>query len=143
MTADRSRPTAWCRARAVLVGVVAVVVLSIATDALLFATGVYPSREERMSDGLFVLATAYRIAFVVAGGFLAARMAPDRPMAHSLWVGGVGLAAGIAGSLAADSAGTDLGPGWYPVAVTVIAVPCAWAGGRLHGARMATAAARA
>ena len=143
MTAGRRPLMVLRRTGAVLAGVVAVVVLSIGTDALLFATGVYPPGETRMSDGLFLLATAYRIAYGVAGGWIAARLAPDRPMAHALWLGAVGLAAGLAGTVAAGTSEKDLGPAWYSVAVVSIALPTAWAGGRLQGAHAASQVVRA
>ena len=142
MSGDLPPPTKLRRAGAVIAGVIAVVVLSIGTDALLFASGVYPPREQRMSDGLFLVATAYRVVYAVAGSHLAARLAPDRPMAHALWVGGVGLAAGLAGAVVAGTAENDLGPTWYSVAIVAIAMPCAWAGGRLHGARAASRVVR-
>ncbi len=49
------------RVGAVLAGLLAVVILSTATDALMHATGVFPPLGQPMSDGLFLLATAYRI----------------------------------------------------------------------------------
>ena len=135
MSGEHRSPSMLRRAGAVLAGVVAVVVLSVGTDALLFATGVYPPWGTRMPDGLFLLATAYRIAYGVAGGYLAARLAPDRPMVHAVWVGALGLAAGLAGVVAAGTSETDLGPMWYSVAVAAIALPCVWAGGRLRSRR--------
>jgi hypothetical protein len=44
---------------AVFAGFVVVVVLSLGTDAVLHATGVFPGWGEPMSDALFLLATAY------------------------------------------------------------------------------------
>ena len=37
-----------------------------------------------MSGRLFLLAFAYRFVFDVAGSYLTARLAPDRPMRHAL-----------------------------------------------------------
>ena len=117
---------------AVLAGLVVIVVLSIGTDMALHATGVYPPLGEPMNDTfLLLLATAYRSAYAVAGSYLAARIATDRPMGHALALGVVGLALGIAGAVSTR----DAGPAWYPIALIVIAMPCAWAGGRLHGVR--------
>ena len=122
---------------AVLAGVLAVVLLSLGTDAVLHATGVYPGWDKRMADGLFVVATAYRIVYSIAGSFIAARLAPARPMLHALVVGVIGLAACLVGAVATwDRLGEgELGPKWYPLAIIAIALPCAWAGGRLHGMR--------
>jgi hypothetical protein len=113
----------------------AVVVLSLGTDSALRAAGVFPPLGQAMSDGLFLLATAYRFAYGAAGGWIAARLAPDRPMAHALALGALGLALGAAGAVATRDAGPAFGPRWYPVAVAAIAVPSAWAGARLRGGR--------
>jgi hypothetical protein len=40
-----------------------------------------------MGDALFLLATAYRIVYGVAGSYVTARLAPDRPMQHALALG--------------------------------------------------------
>lgn len=123
------------RVGAVLAGVLAVVILSTATDLVMHATRVFPSWGEPMSARLFVLATAYRLVFGVAGSYVAARLAPDRPMRHALAVGAVGLALSIAGTLATWNRGPAFGPHWYPLGLVATAMPCAWAGGRLHAAR--------
>jgi hypothetical protein len=120
------------RIGAVLAGLLAIIILSSATDMALHATGVFPPSGQPMADALFLLATAYRIVYGVAGGYLAARLAPDRPMQHALTLGVVGLAISIAGAVATWNAGPAFGPKWYPLALIALALPCAWAGGRLR-----------
>ena len=124
------------RIGAVFAGMLAVFILSIATDAVLHATGVFPPWGEPMSDALFLLATAYRIVFGIAGGYIAARLAPDRPMQHALVYGAIGLVLSIAGAVATWNAGPAFGPRWYPLAPVATAMPCAWAGGRLRGMQL-------
>ena len=119
------------RAGAVLAGLLAIVVLSTAADAVLHAAGVYPPFPEIMGDGLFLLATAYRVVFGVAGCWLAARLAPDHPTRHALALGGIGTVISVAGAAAM----WEYGPAWYSLAVIAISLPCAWAGARLHEAR--------
>jgi hypothetical protein len=85
-----------------------------------------------MSDRLFLLATAYRIVYAVAGSYIAARLAPDRPTQHALVLGVVGLALSIAGAVETWNAGPELGPRWYPLALIATALPCAWVGGKLR-----------
>ena len=121
------------RIGAVLVGVLAVIILSTITDVVLHATGIYPPWFEPMSTPLWVLATAYRIVYGVAGGYIAARLAPDRPMRHALVLGVVGLVLSIAGAVGTWNRGPEFGPKWYPLALVVIALPSSWAGGRLRG----------
>jgi len=115
------------RIGAVLAGLLAIFILSTATDVALHATGVFPPWGERMSDALFLLALAYRIVYGVAGCYVTARLAPDRPMQHALALGAVGVVFSTAGAVAM----WDAGPAWYSLAVIAIAMPCAWAGGKL------------
>jgi hypothetical protein len=115
---------------ALLAGFIVTAIPSIATDEVLHATGVFPPHGQQMTDGLFLLATAYRIVYGVAGCYVAARLAPDRPMLHALVLGAVGLVLSIAGAVAM----WDAGPAWFSLAIIATAMPCAWAGGKLRGA---------
>ncbi|HEU4560769.1 MAG TPA: hypothetical protein VFS20_23155 [Longimicrobium sp.] len=116
---------------AVFGGLLSIVILSTATDAVLHATGVYPPFPQRMADELFLLATAYRIVYGVIGSWLTARLAPARPLSHALVLGGIGTVIATAGAVAM----WEYGPGWYSIAIILISIPCAWAGARLHAAR--------
>lgn len=124
----RRRP--WRSAGAVFAGLVAVFVLSLGTDEILHLLQVYPPWGQRMSDSLFGLATAYRIVFNVAGGYVAARLAPSAPLRHAMALGIVGLVLSVAGVMFAV-AKPELGPMWYPILLLVVALPCAWLGGTI------------
>ncbi|MGC3998278.1 MAG: hypothetical protein QM767_12670 [Anaeromyxobacter sp.] len=128
---------------AVAAGFLLTALLSLGTDIALHAAGLYPPWGERMSDGLFLVATAYRLGFTVLGGYATARLAPRAPMRHGLWLGGVGTLVALASAIATWNAG--LGPHWYPVALMVTALPCVLCGARLGLARwhVATGAGRA
>ena len=128
------RPRALRRVGALFAGLLVVVVLSTAADALLHATGVYPPVGQPMSDALFLLATAYRLVFGTLGSLVAARLAPARPMWHAVALGAVGTVLALVGLLATWNAGPSLGPRWYPVALVLTALPCGWLGGRLAAA---------
>lgn len=117
---------------AVLAGFVAVVILSIGTDKVLQAAGIFPALGQPMSDALFLLATVYRTVDGIAGSYLTARLAPDRPMQHALAGGAVGLVLSTVGAVATWNKVPSLGPRWYPLALIATAIPCAWAGGRLR-----------
>lgn len=123
----------WIRsAVAIAAGFFVTVVASVTADALMHATGVFPSSPGAMSDPLFILASGYRALFTVVGGFVTARLAPDRPMRHAWILAGIGLAAGLAGVVLYFVAGrSQLGPAWYPVSIAVEAIPCVWFGGLL------------
>jgi hypothetical protein len=120
---------------AVLAGVLADFVLSLGTDVVLHAAGVFPAWGQRMSDALFVLATAYRVPFGVVSGYITARLAPDKPMQHAWWLGVVGFVLSVAGMAATWNKGPEFGPHWYPLALVVTAIPCALLGGKLKTRR--------
>jgi hypothetical protein len=115
---------------AILAGFVSVVILSIATDAILHATGVFPALGVQMSDGLFLLATVYRTVYGTFGSWLTARLAPNRPMEHALVGGAIGTVIATIGAIATWNQ-PQLGPHWYPVILIVLAMPSAWAGAKL------------
>ena len=72
----------------------------------------------------------------VATSYLVARLAPGRPMRHALVFGLVGVVIGTAGMVATWGRGPEFGPKWYALAVIAMALPCAWAGGRLFDLQM-------
>jgi hypothetical protein len=112
-------------------GVLTVFVLSIGTDVVLHASGAFPGWGQPMSDALFALATLYRTLFAVAGGYVTARLALDKPMKHALIYGVVGVVLTIAGTIATWNQGPEFGPHWYPLALIATSMPCAWLGGKL------------
>jgi peptidoglycan/LPS O-acetylase OafA/YrhL len=112
--------------------------LSLGTDAVMHAAGVFPPLGEPMSEGLYAWATVYRIAFTVMGGYLTARLAPRCPMRHVVTLGVVGLVAATAGAAATWNAGPAFGPRWYPLALIATALPCVWAGGLYGRSQRAT-----
>ena len=116
---------------ALLAGIVVGVVLSLGTDEILHVLKIYPPWGQTMSDGLFALATTYRIIYNILGSYVAARLAPNRPMWHAMVLGVLGLAVGGAGAVATWNANPPLGPHWYGIAVALISIPCAWIGGLL------------
>jgi hypothetical protein len=117
---------------AVLAGVVTGIVLSIGTDLVMHALGYLPPLGERASDGSLAVATVYRTVYGVLGAYVTARLAPYRPMLHSMVLGALGLVASAAGAAATWNREPAFGPHWYPVALVVLALPTAWAGGRLR-----------
>jgi len=117
---------------AVLVGILVAVVLTLGTDVLLHLIHVFPPLDQPVSSPPLVLATAYRIVYGVLGSYIAARLAPNRPMLHALIPGVLGFIVSIVGAVVTWNKGAAFGPHWYPIALIVIALPCAWAGGKLR-----------
>ena len=130
-------------AGALLAGLLAIVLPSIATDVLMHGIGIFPPAGTPMSNGLWLLAAAYRVVYGVAGCFVAARLSPDRPMRHAMLLGAVGCVLGLVGAVATWNGGPAFGPKWYPLAVFAMPLPCAWAGGRLCSARQTALTAAA
>jgi hypothetical protein len=121
-------------AGSVLLGLLAVFVLSLGTDQLLHILEVYPPWGQPMydtSDNL--LALAYRIVYSIFGCYLAARFAPRNPMRHALILGAIGFVLSLVGAIASSK--LDLGPLWYPISLVLTALPCSWLGGVLSRKR--------
>ena len=117
---------------AVFAGLLFIVALSILTDVVMHATGVYPPWFQYMPDSLFLLATAYRIIYSILGSYLTARLAPHRPMLHALILGVIGVLLSVAGALSTWNKGPEFGPKWYPITLIVMAIPLAWVGGKIR-----------
>src|SRR5712692_8945357 len=117
---------------AVIAGILVGALLAIGTDEVLHLTRVFPPWDQPASDALLLLATAYRTIYSVAGSYVTARLAPNRPMLHALVLGVLGLAVSIVGTVVTWNKGPAFGPHWYPIALVVLAMPQCWAGGKLY-----------
>jgi hypothetical protein len=120
---------------AVVAGIFTIAVLDNGIDFILHSTGVYPPIFQTMSDGLFLLALAYRAVDAILGCTLTAYLAPRRPMAHTLTLGGIGVVLSSLGVLATLSGGPEFGPLWYPLALVAISLPCGYLGARIVESR--------
>jgi hypothetical protein len=117
---------------AVLAGAIAGVAVTLGTDKMLQATGVFPPPSQPMRDVLLLLATAYRAVYGVAGSYLTARLAPYRPTLHVLVLGAIGCALGMVGVVMTWGQAVAVGHEWYPIALAALAMPQSWLGGFLH-----------
>ncbi len=114
-----------------LAGFLVVLVLSIGTDQLFHSLGVYPPWGEPMREaGDNLLALGYRCIYAVLGSYIAARLAPRNPMTHALILGVIGFVLSLMGAFGAIA--MDLGPIWFPIALVLTTLPCAWLGGFIH-----------
>lgn len=119
---------------AIVAGFLAVVILSIGTDIVLHKLHVYPPMDQRLSDNLSLLATFYRTIYSILGSYITARVAPNRPMLHALVGAGIGMVLGTVGVVTTWH--KELGPHWYPIALVVAGIPCAWIGARVWEAQI-------
>jgi hypothetical protein len=140
MSDNKNKPRGQVLVRrilSVLAGFLVIVILSVVTDTALESTGVFPPPDKGLFDTrLLLLALTYRSIYSVIGCYITARLAPDRPVAHALALGLLGVVVSTAGTIAAQ----NLGPAWYGIALAVLALPLSWLGGTLYESRSATLA---
>src|SRR6266545_4416122 len=99
-----NRKSVW----AVVAGVLFIVVVSTLVDVVLHVLRVFPPMNQPINDSLALLATSYRVVISIAGAWLTARLAPEKPMKHALMLGFVGVILGLVGAVATWNLG--LGP---------------------------------
>lgn len=128
-----SRPHSRLRSiGAILLGMIAVVVLSLGTDQLMHALNIFPAIGQPMYDpGLNLLSLVYRTIYGVLGSYIAGRVAPYSPMTHALILGAVGFILSLAGAIVAIVLAGTMGPLWYPIGLVLTTLPGAWLGGFL------------
>jgi hypothetical protein len=127
---ENNRPQRWIFRSIVafLASFVTVIVLSLGTDLLMHALGLFPGLGKPILDSkLLALAFGYRLLYGVLGGYVIARLAPFAPLGHAVASGVVGMVLSTIGAVTM----WGLGPNWYPVALAATALPCAWLGGTL------------
>lgn len=117
---------------AVVAGIFAGVAVTLATDAVMRAIHLFPPLDQRIPAGPLLLATAYRTVYSIGASYLVARLAPYRPMKHALVGGVIGLIVNAVGTILTWNGGPQFEAHWYPIALTLLALPCAWAGGLLY-----------
>lgn len=120
---------------AIFAGFVFVVIISIGTDVTLISTGIMKQPFDYNSSEFILLVIGYRTLYGIIGTYITASLAPDKPMRHAMIGGFIGLALSIIGAITMR----DQGPAWYAIALVVLALPTAWAGGKLKLARSGAA----
>ncbi len=110
-TAPSAQPRNFGRSTgAIVLGFVAVVVLSLGTDEALHLLKVYPPWGQPMFEPrLNLLALSYRMVYSVIGSYIAARFAPRNPMRHAMILGAIGFVLSIPGAIFITTH-ADLGP---------------------------------
>lgn len=115
---------------AVLTGFVTIAVLGFLTDSALQSAGILPAPSEvKFESEHALLALAYHLPYVLFGSYLAARLAPGRPMAHALMLGVLGVFVSTLGLIAIVTG--DLAPAWYGWTLIMLSLPVSWLGGKL------------
>ena len=115
---------------AVLAGLVFIGVSHTAADKILEGLGIFPDPEEGLHvTWMLLLALGYRTVLSIVGCCITAKLAPSRPMVHALILGFIGLVVGMIAVIAVIP--LNLSPAWYPIALALVSIPCAYVGGML------------
>ena len=126
----------WKGIRAILAGMIFIVVSHTGTDFVLEKLGIFsPPSEGFHTTWMVVTATIYRTLYTVVGGYITAALAPNPRMRYVLILGIIGLVLGTLGAIATIPMG--IAPAWYPIALAVLALPSVWLGGVLYRAKHA------
>jgi membrane glycosyltransferase len=114
---------------AIVAGFLFIGALAFGAGAGLQSAGIMPPAGEPLTDiGPILLETVYVALFAITGCWLAAWLAPDRPMRHALILGVLGLAFNLMGAVAT----WGQRPAWSTVLNLALVMPYAWIGGRLR-----------
>lgn len=114
---------------AIVVGILLGAILSIATDMVFEMSGLVPPIAARAANGsptwFLIVAIVYRSIYTVLSCYAGALVAPNHHMRYAVALGIIAFAANLAGTIGMWS----LGQHWYPISLTILAIPCAWLGG--------------
>lgn len=116
---------------AILTGLLFIVISHNLVDKILEWAEIFPPPEEGLHETwMLLLATTYRSVLSVAGCYITAWLAAARPMLHAMVLGTIGLV--IASIASAVVIPMNLSPAWYPIVLAILALPCAWLGGKIR-----------
>lgn len=115
---------------AIVTGFIVIGALSFGADALIrqMMPEAFDAAGRADSLPVLLLVMAYVAVFAIAGCYLTARLAPNRPMRHALILGALGLVFNIVGSISL----WDTAPAWFHIVSLVMVMPYAWIGGKLR-----------
>lgn len=113
---------------AVIAGFAVLAILSMITDSVLQKNGIMKTEPfDENPVWLIAIIVAYRTIFNTIGCYLAARLAPGKPMKHAIVLGIIGVVLTIVGLIAM----WDIPPRWYPISLIILTLPAAWLGGKM------------
>jgi len=126
-------------ALAIATGFVLIGALSVGTDLLVMRAmpGSFDAAGQTDDPRVLALVLAYVGVYATLGCYVAARLAPSRPMLHALVLGLLGLAVNVAVSV--STWGTP--PAWYVLVGLATTMLWAWLGGRLRERELGRAGA--
>ena len=114
---------------AILAGFVLGAILSLGTDLLMDKMGIMSMDNFNQTPFLIIcLVIVYRFIFNVIGCYLAAKLAPNKPMKHVIIMGVIGTVLCL---LASFEMWNNAIP-FYNIAIILISLLSAWLGGKLY-----------
>lgn len=122
-------------AAAIIAGIGVNIVLSLALDSAFQALGVLPPPGQAVSDLLHLLPFSYRAGIAILGFYVAARLAPSRPLLHALALASIAFLLTVANTIASWRVHGAAEPQWFQLAILALLFPMAWLGSRIVGHR--------
>lgn len=117
----------------ILAGWITGALLSIATDAIFHAAGIFPPVGQPFFDtGLLAIAFTYRAVYQIAGAYITAMVAKDKAEIAVLISGIIASVVWLIGTIAM----WNLVAPWYNIGGFVMSVPFALIGGKLYLLRL-------
>lgn len=114
----------------IIVGIIAITILSTGTDAILEAAGFFPPPGQPFFDTkLLLIATVYRVIYQVAGCYLASMIAKDRAKTAVWILGSFGAIMWLLGTFVFMP---GMGPIWYGIVGAALSIPSALIGEKLY-----------
>lgn len=113
---------------AVIAGFAVLVILSTIADSVLQKMGIM--KTEPFADNpvwLIAIIVLYRTIFNTLGGYLTARLAPNRAMKHAIILGIICVILTFGGLIMM----WDIPPRWYPISLIILTLPATWLGGKM------------
>ena len=115
----------------IITGIVFTVLWSIGTDLLMVKLGVFPSLEsDAMSynSSLLSIAFIYRSIYGIVGAYIGSVIAREQYMRSVLISGGLGFVVSLMGLVLTWGKSVA----WYPIMLTLTAMPFAYIGGKIY-----------
>lgn len=120
---------------ALFLGFVITVIPTLVTDLILAKSGFMKTNPfSENPTWIIVIVIIYRFIFNTLGSYYTAKFAAMRPLKLAMIGGFIGLIFSIAGLITH----WDIPPHWYGITLVVIALPCAWTGGKLFESKNKT-----
>jgi hypothetical protein len=114
---------------ALLAGFLIAVIPTIITDMVMEKTGFMKTKPfDANPVWLIIIVILYRCIYNTIGSYFTAKFAPGRPLRLAMIGGFIGLVVTIIGLIVM----WDVPPHWYPIALAILALPCAWIGGTFY-----------